>query len=144
MSHEQASAGAHNQPPSFSRFARWTERQVGSPITFGGALAIVVIWAVSGPLFGWSDTWQLVINTGTTIVTFLMVFLIQSTQTRDTQALHLKLDELIRVNRAARNSLLNLEELSESEIEEAKRTIERLALRDDAAATREAAETVER
>jgi low affinity Fe/Cu permease len=144
MSHEPASAGAHTQPPSFTRFARWTERQVGSPITFCLAVAVVVIWAVSGPLFGWSDTWQLVINTGTTIVTFLMVFLIQSTQTRDTQALHLKLDELIRVNRLARNSLLNLEELSESELEEAKRAFQRLVVRDDAAARREPAETTER
>ena len=141
MSSEQAPAPAHCEPPFFTRFARWTERQVGSPITFGLALAIVVIWAVTGPLFGWSDTWQLVINTGTTIVTFLMVFLIQSTQTRDTQALHLKLDELIRVNRAARNSLLNLEEMSEDEIKEAKRTFERLVVRDNAALRRETAET---
>lgn len=127
----------------FSRFARWTERQVGSPITFGVAVAIVVIWAVSGPLFGWSDTWQLVINTGTTIVTFLMVFLIQSTQTRDTQALHLKLDELIRVNRAARNSFLNLEEMSESEIEEVKRAFERLVVRADRPAERREAAKME-
>ena len=70
---------------SFSRFARWTERQVGTPISFAIAVAIVVLWAGSGPFFGWSDTWQLVINTGTTIVTFLMVFLIQSTQSRDTR-----------------------------------------------------------
>jgi len=100
--------------------------QVGSPISFAMAVAIVVFWAGSGPFFGWSDTWQLVINTGTTIVTFLMVFLIQSTQSRDTQALHLKLDELIRVNRAARNSLLNLEEMSEEEIEQVKITFRTL------------------
>ena len=143
MSHEPAPGPAHSEPPFFSRFARWTERQVGAPTTFGIAVAVVVIWAVTGPLFGFSDTWQLVINTGTTIVTFLMVFLIQSTQTRDTQALHLKLDELIRVNRAARNSLLNLEEMSEEEIEEAKRTFERLVVRDDAAARRETAETTQ-
>ena len=74
--------------PSFDRFARWVERHVGSPYTFAVALAIVVIWGVSGPIFDWSDTWQLVINTGTTIITFLMVFLIQSTQSRDTRALH--------------------------------------------------------
>jgi low affinity Fe/Cu permease len=83
--------------------------------------------AITGPLFGWSDTWQLVINTGTTIVTFLMVFLIQSTQSRDTRALHLKLDELIRVNKAARNSLLNLEDMSEAEIQEVKNTLARVA-----------------
>ena len=89
------------------------------------AVAVVLIWAISGPFFGWSDTWQLVINTGTTIVTFLMVFLIQSTQSRDTRALHLKLDELIRVNQAARNSLLNLEDMSEAEIQEVKKTFDR-------------------
>ena len=115
-----------SQPPSFDRFARWTERQVGSPTAFVLAVAVIVIWACSGPLFGWSDTWQLVINTGTTIVTFLMVFLIQSTQSRDTRALHLKLDELIRVNQMARNSLFNLEEMSEAEIEEVKKTFDRV------------------
>jgi low affinity Fe/Cu permease len=115
-----------SQPPSFDRFARWTERQVGSPTAFVLAVAVIVIWACSGPLFGWSDTWQLVINTGTTIVTFLMVFLIQSTQSRDTRALHLKLDELIRVNQTARNSLFNLEEMSEAEIEEVKKTFDRI------------------
>jgi low affinity Fe/Cu permease len=115
-----------SQPISFDRFARWTERQVGSPTAFAVAVAVIVIWACSGPLFGWSDTWQLVINTGTTIVTFLMVFLIQSTQSRDTRALHLKLDELIRVNQMARNSLFNLEEMSEAEIEEVKKTFDRI------------------
>jgi low affinity Fe/Cu permease len=115
-----------SQPISFDRFARWTERQVGSPTAFVLAVAVIVIWACSGPLFGWSDTWQLVINTGTTIVTFLMVFLIQSTQSRDTRALHLKLDELIRVNQMARNSLFNLEEMSEAEIEEVKKTFDRI------------------
>jgi len=111
---------------SFDRLARWVERQVGSPNTFIMAVSVVLIWAISGPLFGWSDTWQLVINTGTTIVTFLMVFLIQSTQSRDTRALHLKLDELIRVNQAARNSLLNLEDMSEAEIQEVKKTFDRV------------------
>jgi low affinity Fe/Cu permease len=96
--------------PLFSRFARWVDRQVGRSSTFVLAIAVVLLWAVSGPLFGWSDTWQLVINTGTTIVTFLMVFVIQNTQSRDTQAMQLKLDELIRVNEMARNSLINLEE----------------------------------
>ena len=123
---------------SFSRFARWTERQVGAPISFAIAVAIVVLWAGSGPFFGWSDTWQLVINTGTTIVTFLMVFLIQSTQSRDTQALHLKLDELIRVDNAARNSLLNLEEMSEADIAQVKTTFRRLIGPSEAIAVREA------
>jgi low affinity Fe/Cu permease len=98
----------------------------------------VVLWAGSGPFFGWSDTWQLVINTGTTIVTFLIVFLIQSTQSRDTQALHLKLDELIRVDNAARNSLLNLEEMSEADIEQVKTTFRRLIGPSEATAVREA------
>src|SRR5215475_1713645 len=116
--------------PLFARFARSIERQVGRSSTFVIAIAVVVLWAVSGPIFGWSDTWQLVINTGTTIVTFLMVFLIQSTQSRDTRALHLKLDELIRVNEQARNSLLNLEDLSEAEIEHVKKTFDRIGRRD--------------
>ena len=85
------------------------------------------MWAVSGPAFGWSDTWQLVINTGTTIVTFLMVFVIQNTQSRDTQAMQLKLDELIRVNEMARNSLINLEEMSEIDVERMKTAFATLA-----------------
>ena len=91
------------------------------------ALAVVLLWAASGPLFGWSDTWQLVINTGTTIVTFLMVFVIQNTQTRDTQAMQLKLDELIRVNKTARNSLINLEEMSDIDVERMKAAFAALA-----------------
>jgi low affinity Fe/Cu permease len=86
-----------------------------------------VLWAASGPIFGWSDTWQLVINTATTIVTFLMVFVIQNTQTRDTQAMQLKLDELIRVNAMARNSLINLEEMSEADVERMKAAFTALA-----------------
>ena len=101
----------------FDRFARWTEHQLGRSFTFALAVLSIVVWWMTGPLFGWSDTWQLVINTGTTIVTFLMVFVIQNAQNRDTQALQLKLDELIRVNMAARNSLMGLEEKSEAEVE---------------------------
>jgi low affinity Fe/Cu permease len=127
------------RPAAFDRFARWIEHQVGTPIAFGIALATVAVWAISGPLFGWSDTWQLVINTGTTIITFLMVFLIQSTQSRDTRALHLKLDELIRVNRQARNSLLNLEDLSEAEIEQVKSTFDRIVRRDQRTGNQEGA-----
>jgi low affinity Fe/Cu permease len=104
----------------FDRFARWTEHQLGRSVTFALAVLSIVVWGVTGPLFGWSDTWQLVINTGTTIVTFLMVFVIQNAQNRDTQALQLKLDELIRVNTDARNSLMGLEERSESEVEDIK------------------------
>src|SRR5690348_2447158 len=113
--------------PLFARFARWIERQVGRSSTFVFAIAVVVLWAVSGPVFGWSDTWQLVINTGTTIVTFLMVFVIQNTQSRDTQAMQLKLDELIRVNKIARNSLINLEEMSEADVERMKAAFATLA-----------------
>jgi low affinity Fe/Cu permease len=98
--------GETQATPLFARFARWVERQVGRSSTFVLAIAVVLAWAVSGPIFGWSDTWQLVINTGTTIVTFLMVFVIQNAQSRDTQAMQLKLDELIRVNEMARNSLI--------------------------------------
>ena len=106
--------------PLFARFSRWVERQVGRSSTFVLAVGVVLLWAVTGPVFDWSDTWQLVINTGTTIVTFLMVFVIQNTQSRDTQAMQLKLDELIRVNERARNSLINLEELSDIDVERMK------------------------
>src|SRR5215469_11436443 len=111
----------------FDRFARWTEQQLGRSVTFALAVLSIVVWGVSGPLFAWSDTWQLVINTGTTIVTFLMVFLIQNAQNRDTQALQLKLDELIRVNTDARNSLMGLEEKSASEVEHVKSALADLA-----------------
>jgi low affinity Fe/Cu permease len=111
----------------FAGFARWTAHQAGRPHTFILAAATVLAWLVSGPLFGFSDTWQLVINTGTTIVTFLMVFLIQNTQNRDTEALQLKLDELIRANRHARDRLLTLEDLDEDELGRVKAAFERLA-----------------
>src|SRR5882724_11032194 len=114
---ELASEAEVQKTPLFARFARWVERQVGRSVTFVLAIAVVLLWAVSGPLFGWSDTWQLVINTGTTIITFLMVFVIQNTQSRDTQAMQLKLDELIRVNEMARNSLINPEEMSDVDVE---------------------------
>jgi low affinity Fe/Cu permease len=117
----------------FGRFAKWTARTTGHPATFGTALLIVLLWGISGPLFGFSDTWQLVINTGTTIVTFLMVFLIQSTQNRDSYAIQIKLDELIRVSRKAHLALLDLEELDESDLERIRADYERLAeeARDD-------------
>ena len=101
----------------FARFSRAAARAVGQPAAFGAALAVVVLWALSGPIFNYSDTWQLVINTGTTIVTFLIVFLIQNTQNRDSEAMQIKLDELIRALDQARNSLLNLEELEEKDLD---------------------------
>src|SRR5882672_9512631 len=101
----------------FRKFARLTSRGVGSPWAFIAAVLIIFVWAVTGPIFHFSDTWQLVINTGTTIVTFLMVFLIQNTQNRDAVAIHLKLDELIRALKGARNKLVDLEELSDEELE---------------------------
>jgi low affinity Fe/Cu permease len=111
----------------FGRFAKHGARWTGRPVAFGIAVSIVLIWAVTGPLFGFSDTWQLVINTGTTVITFLMVFLIQHTQNRDTMALQIKLDELIRVLPAARNLLLDLEELDEEAQEKIRTEYTRLA-----------------
>jgi low affinity Fe/Cu permease len=101
---------------SFRRFARHTSQIVGSPLTFILAVLVIVVWAASGPFFDFSDTWQLVINTGTTIVTFLMVFLIQNTQNRDSQAVHLKLDELIRAVGDARNSLVEVEDMTDQQL----------------------------
>jgi len=111
----------------FTVFAKWTSHFAGHPVTFVAAVAVIVLWAISGPLFGFSDTWQLVINTGTTIITFLMVFLIQNTQNRDTGAIQAKLDELIRAIDGAHNALLDLEELDEEEIEHVRRDYRKLA-----------------
>jgi len=113
--------------PFFVRFAKRTSRFVGHPYAFLVALLITLIWIASGPLFGFSDTWQLVINTGTTIITFLMVFIIQNTQNRDTAAMHLKLDEIVRSLNGAHNAVLDLEELTESELERLRAKYEALA-----------------
>ena len=111
----------------FTRFSKATARATGQPRTFAIALGLIVVWAVTGPLFHFSDTWQLVVNTGTTVVTFLMVFLIQSTQNRDAEAVHIKLDELLRVTVGAHNVLLDLEELEEQDIEKLRAAYCRLA-----------------
>jgi low affinity Fe/Cu permease len=110
----------------FLHFAKWTSMFTGHPMAFLLASTIIAVWLVTGPLFGFSDTWQLVINTATTIVTFLMVFLIQNTQNRDTQALQIKLDELIRATKG-HNALMDLEELTPQELAMLKRRYEQLA-----------------
>jgi low affinity Fe/Cu permease len=117
----------------FRRFSHKTSAGVGSPWAFATACVVILVWAITGPLFHFSDTWQLVINTGTTIVTFLMVFLIQNTQNRDATAIHLKLDELICALKGARNKLVDIEELSDEELEKLRDEFHRLGAGDLAA-----------
>jgi len=116
--------GKNSQPRKskggFRKFARWAARWTGRPIAFVFAAIFIIIWLVTGPIFHYSDTWQLVVNTATTIITFLMVFLIQNTQNRDSEAVQLKLDELLRSTEGAHNALLEIEELSEEELDEIK------------------------
>ena len=112
---------------TFTRLTKWTAHIAGRPATFALALAVIVAWVVTGPLFAFSDTWQLVINTATTIITFLMVFLLQSTQNRDTEAIQVKLDEIIRAIGNAKNELLDLEELEEGELDRIKQTYQEMA-----------------
>ena len=119
----------------FTRFTKWTARAAGRPVTFMLAALVIVIWGITGPMFQFSDTWQLVINTGTTIVTFLMVFLIQSTQNRDGEAIQVKLDEIIRAIGNAKNELLDLEELEEEDLERIRDTYRDLAGKARASAT---------
>jgi low affinity Fe/Cu permease len=111
----------------FSRLAKWTSHAAGHPLAFAFAVLIILGWAITGPIFHFSDTWQLVINTSTTIVTFLVVFLVQNTQNRDSAAIQLKLDELIRATNGAHNAFLDLEELTEREINRIRDHYEALA-----------------
>lgn len=130
--HPNHHVDAHNHrgPAGWFRlFARAASDHLGSPWAFSGAVAIVLVWALSGPAFGFSSTWQLVINTGTTIVTFLMVFLLQNTQNRDSVAIHLKLDELLRGTQGTRTGLVNLEALSDAELAHLHEEFERLSER---------------
>ena len=115
----------------FQKFAQKTSAAVGSPWAFLIAVLVIVGWAITGPIYKYSNTWQLVINTGTTIVTFLMVFLIQNTQNRDAKAIHLKLDELIRSKRGARNTLVDLENCTDEELEQIEREFKRIRRRAD-------------
>jgi low affinity Fe/Cu permease len=111
----------------FTRVAKWASHAAGRPLTFMIAVGLILVWLITGPIFGFSDTWQLVINTGTTIVTFLMVFLIQNTQNRDQEALQIKLDELIRSMENAHTVLLDLEELDEEELDKIRKDYLKLA-----------------
>lgn len=119
-------ASSAGKSGSFRKFAKTISEIVGSPWAFLVAIAIIVSWSFTGPIFGFSDTWQLIINTGTTIVTFLMVFLIQNTQNRDAKAVHLKLDELIRGVKGARTGLVDLEDLSDDELEKLQNEFKRI------------------
>lgn len=110
----------------FRIFARRSSRVLGSAWVFAGAIIIIVVWALTGPMFHYSNTWQLIINTGTTIVTFLMVFLIQNTQNRDAKAAHLKLDEIIRALQGARNELIDLEKLADEDLTSLEKQFERV------------------
>src|SRR5688500_17058868 len=111
----------------FTRLTKWTAHASGTPLTFVLAAGVIIAWALTGPLFGFSDTWQLIINTSTTIVTFLMVFLIQATQNRDAEAMQLKLDEIIRAIGNAKNELLDIEELEESDLDRIRKSYEDIA-----------------
>lgn len=117
----------------FDRFAQWLANRSGRPLTFAVALLLIILWGVSGPLFDFNDTWQLVINTSTTIITFLMVFLIQNTQNRDNDELHIKVDELLRTTQRAHKALLDLEDMGPAELHALRKQYQRLGEHDQAA-----------
>jgi low affinity Fe/Cu permease len=123
---ETGQAASVTRPDPFSRFAAKSSHYLGSRWAFVSAIAVILAWAITGPIFRFSDTWQLVINTATTIVTFLMVFLIQNTQNRDAKAIHLKLNELIHAVDKAKNRMIDVENLSELELDEMARTYEKI------------------
>jgi low affinity Fe/Cu permease len=123
---QQRNGQAHIESSGFTAIARKTSVALGTSWAFLVACAVVIAWALLGPATGFSEAWQLVINTGTTIITFLMVFLIQNTQNRDSRAIHLKLDELIRTTRAARNTLIDLENCSDEEVDQVAEQFTRL------------------
>ena len=125
--HHSSKRSRRESSSKFHQFAQHSARLAGRPSTFGVAVLVILLWGVSGPLFHFSDTWQLIINTSTTIITFLMVFLIQNTQNRDSEAMQLKLDELIRATRTAHTALLDVEELSEEELDKLRRSYQQLA-----------------
>lgn len=122
-----ASVNGNSKPPFFERFSMKVVNATGSPWAFIVAFAVIIVWAVTGPLFGFSDTWQLVINTGTTIVTFLMVFIIQKSQNKDSKSIQLKLNELIAATKTASNRLIDVESMSEEELNTLHRFYEKLA-----------------
>ena len=129
------SLGSSDVKTFFRKFACWTAEACGAPGTFALGLGIVIVWAITGPFFHWSDTWQLVINTGTTVITFLMVFLIQNTQNRDAKAMQLKLDELIRAVSKARNELVDLENSDDETIEDLRQEFSHMREKLDASNT---------
>lgn len=122
--------GKTKNPSVFSHAARWFAKYSGRPVVFFGAVSLVVVWAAVGPIFGFSDTWQLVINTGTTIITFLMVFMIQNTQNRDTEAMQIKLDEIIRSIAEAHDDVIDLEDRDEEELDQIRKEYTDLANRE--------------
>ena len=127
----------------FRKFAHRAAEALGTPWAFIGALTIIIAWILSGPIFGFSDTWQLIINTGTTIMTFLMVFLIQNTQNRDARVIHLKLDELIHAIKKARNTLIDLEDLSDDELRKLQKEFQELRQRDEGRLDQNSEETTD-